>query len=133
MAWLGFGFGFGRSAGASRRQRSYHSRGGVSRVLAGRTGAEPTCVEDVVKDQDFWGLYRVLVVGFGLLGGFCLLMLVTIGMAGGGFDLDVGVVVLALFTLALFLAPLLFWIRFQRQRRLYERLAEEAAIHEIRD
>jgi len=68
-----------------------------------------------------------MVSGFWFMGTIGLLMLATIRYAGGGWQPDLGTLIIGGITLALLAAPLLFWRRYQRQRRRYEEMAAEDA------
>jgi len=124
MGW--FSFGVGRRP----RQRSYHSRGGVSRVLASGGGQEPTCVEDVAQDQGFWSQHRGQITGFLSMGTVGLFLVATIVWVGGGWEPDVLTVAVGVVSVLMLMAPLLFWIRYQRQRRRYETVAQDSPPYE---
>ena len=122
MGWFGFG-----SQGQSPRRRSYHARGGFSRALAGSGGDEPQSVEDVVRGQTFWQQYRGQAAALYLLGLLGMVLLLTMGVTSEPFSPGVGFWGVGAFTLTMFAMPLLLFVRYKRQKRRFEQLAEEAS------
>ncbi len=130
MGWIGFSFG---RSGQDPNRRSYHSRGGFARAQAGHGDDDPMSVQDVVRNQTFWGQYRGQATAFYLLGVLGVLVLMTMVITGESFDPGIGFYAVSTVTLLLFLAPLGLWAQYKQQRRLYEQIAQQDAPHEHQD
>jgi hypothetical protein len=128
MGWFGF-----PGLGQTPQQRSYHARGGVSRAMAHGSADEPMSVEDVVRSQTFWRQYRGQVIAFLFMGFGGFLVTMVMSFADGVWNPGWDALIVGVLTLALLVMPLIFWSRFQQQRRLYEQIAAQTAPHEPPD